>query len=545
MVIKCKRSCGFWMVMIIIIISHAYLIILADDHLDGGGGCIEEEERKSLLEFKAAWLQAAAARGLNSFLTSWVDHHHDCCDGSWEGVTCDSVTGHVLQLSLGAILSRGSDLNSTGRSMEAIGTGIQKLSTLKQLEYLLIYNNQLHASVLSSLSTLKSLKIIDLSGNHLFNDGFSSQECEPLLKLKKLEELYLSDNINDIPSSYEHKKINVSCLGSLSSLRKLSLSENYFMDDHNFFNEVLESLQQIEELDLAYCNLTSEGGGVMRTFSKKMVKLRNLDLSYNQLQKDVLATLGALPYLQNLQLSYNPSIEGPLTNQDLIGYHHLEILNLDGCRLNGSIPQSLCEMNKLQELDLSYNLLQDIPICLNKLSFLKYFNVQNNQLSGNISSSLFRDLNSLKYINLRDNSLQGSFSLRTFANFSKLEEILINSYSNKLVIESDLVDWVPKFQLKNLKLSNCNLKEFPKFLHYQKDLRFLDLSHNKVEGSFSNWLLVNNTKLDVLSMRDNNLDDNIFYNLFNWSLGRRNLESIDISYSNMSGQIPRTITVIV
>ncbi|XP_047340656.1 receptor-like protein 30 [Impatiens glandulifera] len=176
MVIKCKRSCGFWMVMIIIIIiSHEYLIILADDlDLDGGGGCIEEE-RKSLLEFKAAWLQAAG--GLNSFLTSWVDDddHHDCCDGSWEGVTCDSVTGHILQLQLDGILSQESDLNSTGKSMEAIGTGIQKLSTLKQLEDLSIGNNQLHANVLSSLSTLKSLKMIDLSRNHLFNDAFSSQ----------------------------------------------------------------------------------------------------------------------------------------------------------------------------------------------------------------------------------------------------------------------------------------------------------------------------------------------------------------------------------
>ncbi|XP_047340774.1 receptor-like protein 56 [Impatiens glandulifera] len=365
------------------------------------------------------------------------------------------------------------------------------------------------------------------------------------MKLKKLEDLFLIDNSNDIDSSYQHKKVNLSCLGSLPFLRKLSLSGNYFMDDHNFLNEVLESIQQIEELDLSYCNLTSKGGGVMRSFSKKMVKLRILDLSYNNLQKDVLATLGALPSLQFLQLSYNPSIEGPLTNQDLIGFHRLEILNLAGCRLKGSIPKNLCKMNKLQELDLSNNLLQgDIPICLNELSLLENFNIQNNQLNGNISSSLFRDLNSLKYIDLRDNSLQGSFSLRTFANFSKLEHVLINSYNDKLVIESDVVDWVPKFQLQTLMLYNCNLKEFPKFLLYQKNLGLLNLSHNKVEGSFPDWLLVNNTRLFVLSLRDNSLCGNIFSNLFNWSTirGGRNIEFIDISYNNMSGQIPITST---
>ncbi|XP_047312042.1 receptor-like protein 56 [Impatiens glandulifera] len=538
MVIRCR----FWMVMIILIItSHEYYLIMGHD--DGGVRCIEEE-RKSLLQFKAACLQAAGV-DQDYFLSSWVedDDDHNCCD--WKRVTCDPVTGHVLQLSLSAILYSAPDFSDftytwTRRSMEAIATGIQKLSTLKHLQRLYLSSNQLDASVLPSLSTLKSLKLLDLSDNHLFKEGFSSQECKPLLKLKKLEELSLSYNIlYDDPS----KKINVSCLGSLPSLRRLSLSGNYFMDG---LNEVLESLQKLEHLDLSNCDLTSKGGGVvMRSFSK-MTKLRNLDLSWNYFEKDMLVALSALPSLQSLNLSGNPSIEGPLTNLDLIGFHHLEILNLASCRLNGTIlAQSLCKMNKLQELDLSYNSLQgDIPICLKELSVLKYFNIQNNQLSGNISSSLFRDLNSLECIDLRDNSLQGSLSLKTFANFSKLEDVLISSYSDKLVVESDVVDWVPKFQLKSLMLSNCNLKEFPKFLLYQKDLRFFNLSHNKLEGSFPDWLFVNNTKMDVLSMRDNSLvEGNIFSNLFNRSIGGgRYLNSIDISYNNMSGQIPITTT---
>ncbi|XP_047310381.1 receptor-like protein 56 isoform X2 [Impatiens glandulifera] len=302
------------------------------------------------------------------------------------------------------------------------------------------------------------------------------------------------------------------------------------------------------------------GDGLMKSFSK-MVKLRNLDLSYNnQLPTDVLVTLGALPSLQSLNLSGSP-LEGPLTNQDLIiGFHHLETLKLAHCGLNGTISaQSLCSMNKLQELDLSFNLLRgDITICLNELSFLKYLNLYGNQLSVNISSILFRDLNSLENIDLRNNNLQGSLSLRTFANFSKLENVLISSSSDKLVIESDVVDWVPKFQLKSLMLSNCNLKEFPKFLLYQKHLSFLDLSHNRLEGSFPNWLLVNNTKLHTLSMRDNNLGGNILYNFYNWSTGGggRGREGggfqyfidirfqyfIDISDNKMSGQIPITTT---
>ena len=55
-------------------------------------------------------------------------------------------------------------------------------------------------------------------------------ECEPILKLRKLKELYLSyNNRNEYnTSSYVDKKINISCLGSLPSLRSLSLSGNIF-----------------------------------------------------------------------------------------------------------------------------------------------------------------------------------------------------------------------------------------------------------------------------------------------------------------------------
>ncbi|XP_047331771.1 receptor-like protein 56 [Impatiens glandulifera] len=300
------------------------------------------------------------------------------------------------------------------------------------------------------------------------------------------------------------------------------------------------------------------GGGNSSFYN--MIKLKNLDLSGNNLEKDVLVTLGALSSLQFLNLSKNPSIQGSFTNEDLIGFHHLEILNLDHCGLNGTIPpQNLCKMKKLKELDLFNNYLEgDIPTRLNELSFLRRLDVNNNLLNGSISLSLFKDLNSLEYINLRDNNLEGSLSLSTFANLSKLQNVLINSKSDKLVIEEDEVDWVPKFQLKTLILSNCSLKLLPKFLLFQKNLFAIDLSHNRLGDSFPNWLAANNTMLHYLYMQDNNLSGSLhmsknslialdvsrnnlsgFFN-FSWSIGRGDMDFIDISHNKMSGHIPRS-----
>ena len=64
--------------------------------LGSSSGCVPEEKR-SLLDIKAAYS--------NEFLLpSWVDDpKSNCCD--WERVTCDSFTGHVIDLSLESLNS--------------------------------------------------------------------------------------------------------------------------------------------------------------------------------------------------------------------------------------------------------------------------------------------------------------------------------------------------------------------------------------------------------------------------------------------------------
>ncbi|GMY34562.1 receptor like protein 21-like, partial [Fagus crenata] len=60
-------------------------------------GCIEEE-RMGLIELKA-FLKSNIHYTNHLLLPSWVNETKSECCG-WEGVTCNTTTGHVIELSL-------------------------------------------------------------------------------------------------------------------------------------------------------------------------------------------------------------------------------------------------------------------------------------------------------------------------------------------------------------------------------------------------------------------------------------------------------------
>ncbi|KAL7162235.1 hypothetical protein ACSBR2_042670 [Camellia fascicularis] len=172
---------------------------------------------------------------------------------------------------------------------------------------------------------------------------------------------------------------------------------------------------------------------------------------------------------------------------------------------------------------------------------LKFFDISLNQFIGNISPSLFGSLNSLEYIGLGYNRFEGLFSFSSFANHSNLEVVELISDNDKFEVETELTNWIPMFQLKVLVLSNCNLNKLfgnvPKFLLCQNKLMFVDLSHNNLRRSFPNWPLVNNTRLEILFLRNN-----AFVNPF--SLPQYcyiSTNGIDISDNRLSGQIQANI----
>uniref|UniRef100_A0A7N2R4B9 Uncharacterized protein n=1 Tax=Quercus lobata TaxID=97700 RepID=A0A7N2R4B9_QUELO len=249
--------------------------------------------------------------------------------------------------------------------------------------------------------------------------------------------------------------------------------------------------------------------------------LKILDLSYNSFTGSIPPYIGALPSLKALSLYSN--------------------------RLNGTLPiREMCALKKLEEVDLGRNNFEGIlPPCLTNLTSLRLLDISYNRFSGNLSLSPVASWTSLEHIDLSYNLFEGLFSFRLFANHSKLKVIQLFSDNNKLDIEIENPSWDPSFQLKVLLLSNCSLNKptsnIPKFLFDQHELEVVDISYNKLNGSFPIWLLENNTRLQMLSLRSNS-----FVGQFHLpSYRSMDLCWLDVSDNNLDGQLQENIGKII
>ncbi|XP_058072738.1 cuscuta receptor 1-like isoform X2 [Magnolia sinica] len=411
-------------------------------------------------------------------------------------------------------------------------TSFEMLSRLGNLEQLDLSWNQLNRSILPYLGALSSLKSLDLSWNNL-EGCFPSKGFKRWSRLSKLEHLDLSYNsFNESILPY---------LGSLSSLKSLSLGDNQFGFPHSSLDVMGNSPPII--LYTSFEMLSRLGN------------LEQLDLSWNQLNRSILPYLGALSSLKSLDLSWN-NLEGCFPSKELTNLSKLEVLHLRDNQLNGSLwPQALCNLENLQELDLQGNELEgSLPPCLSNLSSLQLLDLSRNKLSGKISLSLISSLTMLRFLSLSNNRFVGSLSFSSFANLSKLEVVELSvlkgryldgyviTYHNQLEVETESTPWVPKFQLKVLQLSNCNINKLtgtiPSFLSTQYNLIELDLSHNNMKGKFPSWLLENNERLQILGLGSNSLAGPFHLPPHSDNL---NAYFLDVSSNNISGQLPENI----
>ncbi|XP_058004025.1 receptor-like protein 14 [Hevea brasiliensis] len=175
--------------------------------------------------------------------------------------------------------------------------------------------------------------------------------------------------------------------------------------------------------------------------------------------------------------------------------------------------------------------------CIGNLTSLQVLDLSFNQLSGNFQSVVSK-LTTLKYLLLSGNEFEGFFTFSTLANHSKLEVFLLSSGSRRLELETENPTWFPTFQLKYVDLSNYNLnvrtRAIPSFLLYQYDIRFIDLSHNMLFGTFLSWILQNNSKLYVM-----NLMNNSFTGTFHLPNYKHDLVKFEISSNNITGVLPK------
>lgn len=292
-----------------------------------------------------------------SCLSSW-DFSYDPCDALFTdrftcGFRCDLIVFgfyRVTEITL--------DQAGYSGSLHNISFTVPYLQTL-DLSY-----NALSGSIPPSLSNLTLLHRLSLSRN-----SFTGSIPHSLGSLQRLQELYLDNNrlTGSIPPT----------INSLVSLKRLELQQN----DLSGELPDLSQLRNLYYLDLSNNRLA--GGAALASLPPSIIEIsfRNnslrgelhvnaadlrslqvLDMSYNELNGTIPASLFHHPSLQQLTMSHN-NLTWVLRPHDMGVMSRLVAVDLSYNELRGSLPVFLARMPELSALSLEHNKLSGkIPV---------------------------------------------------------------------------------------------------------------------------------------------------------------------------------------
>ncbi|KAL5548567.1 hypothetical protein UlMin_003798 [Ulmus minor] len=518
----------------------------------------------------------------------------DCC--SWDGVTCDKVTGHVIGIDLACGGLRGvfpsnSSLFLLGHLQSLIlsfndfkGSPISsQFGKFSSLTHLDLSNSKSFGQVPQEISYLSKLVTLDLSGNkHLrIESSWWERTIRNLTKLENLivynvnMSLVLPDSLANLSSSLKYLNLqgnrlqgrlptnifllpnlqgldlsyNNKLVGSLpeynwsSPLQNLSLSYTKLSID---LPHLTRSLKYLNILFLSHCNFIGSYPALLGNFTN----IISLDLSHNNFGGHIPWSFFDLGKLGDLFLSGNNFI-GQLPNfcdnstQISFSCHSLREqgvgnvpitlvgLFLDDNLLNGTIPSSLFNLPSLYFLCLDNNQFSGNIEEFNR-SYLLFLLLANNKLEGHIPRSMFKQ-EYLISLDLSSNNLSGTVD---FEQFLKLENLtILNLSSNKYLSLSsnNFINYSLPQNLQSLTMSSCNVSEFPYSLRTLVNLTSLDLSHNQIKGNVPEWLSnVGKDSLNLLDLSHNQLTGEIPSLIYNMS----SLEVLDLSQNRFHGALP-------
>ena len=517
--------------------------------------------------------------------TEYWKEGSDCC--SWDGVTCDLVTGRVIELDLscswlsGTIHSNSTlfrfphlqrlNLAFNNFSGSSVSAGFGRFSGLTHLNLSL---SGFSGRISHEISHLSNLVSLDLSRNwdaEFARDGFDSL----VQNLTKLQKLHLSGI--SFSSVFPNSLLNRSSLISLDLSRcglhgrfpdndihlpKLELlylngnqdlSGNFprFSENNSLIDLSLSSTNFSGELPASMGNLKSlrtlDLSSRRLTINRLMSKL-TFYLFDCQFSGPIPSSIGNLKSLQTLDLSncqFSGSIPASLENLTQITY-----LSLDGNHFSGKIPNVFDNLRNLISLHLSRNNFSgQIPPSIGNLTNLHVLDFSVNQLEGAIPSSVY-GFSSLSSVHLRYNLLNGTipswlYTLPSLVvldlshnkftghigefQFDSLERIDLSMNELNGSIPTSIFELV---NLSSLKLFSNNLSGVLETSKFEKliNLIYLDLSNNMLSLTMSvhsNSMLPN---IQTLDLSHNNISG-----MFSWNVGKDTLFYMNLSYNSISG----------
>ncbi|XP_015169656.1 probable leucine-rich repeat receptor-like protein kinase At1g35710 [Solanum tuberosum] len=499
---------------------------------------------------------------------SW-NESRDCC--SWDGVTCDMLTGHVIGLDLSCSL-----LNGT----------IHPNSSLFQLHHLqtlnLARNDFYSSSIPHNIGRLTNLRHLNLSQS--FFVGEIPTEISYLSNLVSLElncyECELDERtFETILQNFTNLEVVSLCGVNISSSIPVNISsfslryvdlrhtnlrgfitesffllpglERLYLSDNDLLKGVLPKIHPsntLLELDISFTGISGELPDSIGTLSSlnilnflnnhftgyipstisKLKHLTSLDLSSNSFSGEIPDIFSNLQELRFLYL-HNNSFIGSFPST-IVSLTHLQDLDLSSNSLSGPLPNNVSMPQELTKLDLSYNSLNGtIPSSVFSLPLLSSLSLQHNQFSG--LADEFKTNSTLDYLDLSHNQLSGSFP-QSLASLTNLSTLTLSS--NNITFDEGIHITFPSLQ--DLHLSSCELKDFPHFLRNVKTLTVLDISNNKIRGQIPNWFSsIRWDYLYYLNLSHNSLTGHLQQFHFH------NLRYLDLKFNSLQGPLSSSI----
>lgn len=408
-----------------------------------------ERERQALLKFKHA-LNASS-----DTLTSWVGDN--CC--RWEGVGCNSETGHVVKLNLRNTINMDS------------GEIDPSLLELRHLSYLDLSNNFFGFSIPKFFGSFLKLRYLNLS-----YAAFSGTVPLQIGNISGLRYLDLHHNSLQVE--------NLQWLSHLSSLQYLDLGDANLSMVADWVQPI-NMIPSLTVLRLSSCGLRDSS----TPLHLNLTSLTVLDIDYNSLTSKPLDWLANLHSLVTLDLRHN-RLEGPIPSSF---WSHCNLLRLDlsSNNLTGDLNGFLISLTRCGPNNLEKH---------GSLTSIRELYLSNNNFSGTVSESLGQ-LSNLVSLEMPYNSLEGAISEAHFANLTRLEKLDLTA--NSLVFNVS-PQWIPPFQLQSIKLRSCQLgPQFPTWLQFQRNLSYIDLSHSKISDVIPNWFWTLLSQVSYLDISQN------------------------------------------
>ena len=378
------------------------------------------------------------------------------------------------------------------------------------------------------------LKELDLSYNCLQAAG-ASTVCKGMNGLTNIIKLNISENNITGEAAYDIAAI----LSHNKFLEELDLSCNML----GAFGIIqicfsMKDFRSLTKLNVSSIGMTDFAAGSFAAVLNNNIKLKELDLSHNNIQAE-----GAIEIFRNTTIS----------NLNKLNISHNNITN----QAANIVANFLSQNSHLEELDLSYNDLQaagGIKIAeVSNIMNLTKFNLSHNSITDHAAESVagFLSHNSkLRELYLSHNDLQTTGIIMIAEGLSFTTNLTTVNISNNNITDQaakHIADWL--FQNKRLIELDISFNNvcttgakliFNKLKQQISNLRKLNIDHNAITSEAAVDIaifLLHNIKLQELNVSHNNLQAIGIVTILRGIIKNSELTKLNLSSNNISSTI--------